>query len=113
MRATSAAGVLATLKEVFEQRGTPRTLRSDNGGEFKALDLQIQRRQCGVEPLYTDPGSFWQNPFIESFHGKLRDELLNREVFCSVPEAQVCLESQRQVYNQDREHSSLGYRTPE
>ena len=109
---SSAQIVMGMLLPLFTQRGVPAMLRSDNGGEFVAHDLQILLRGVGAEPYFLEPGHPWENPFIESFHGKVRDELLNREIFASLREARVGLEGHRQVYNLDREHSSLGYLTP-
>lgn len=109
---TSAQIVMGMLLPLFKERGVPAMLRSDNGGEFVAHDLQALLRGMGAEPYFIDPGCPWQNPFIESFHGKVRDELLNREIFASLREARVGLESYRQEYNLDREHSALGYLTP-
>ena len=111
-RDVTAKTVMALLVPLFQKRGVPKALRSDNGGEFIAQDLQTLLRGWGAEPFFIDPASPWQNGFIESFHGKLRDELLDREVFLSVREARVRLEEQRIEYNTDREHSALGYLTP-
>jgi putative transposase len=108
----SAKTVLEALSALFLQRGTPTFLRSDNGGEFIAGSLAGLLAEANVDARFIDPGKPWQNGFIESFHGRLRDELLNRETFLSVKEAQVRLEAHRLWYNQDREHSSLAYLSP-
>ena len=108
---TSQAVVMA-LKPLFASRGIPRFVRSDNGPEFIAAEVQSWLRESGSAPHYIDPGCPWQNGFQESFHGKLRDELLDREVFATVPEAQVRLETQRRWYNEERPHSSLKYMPP-
>lgn len=104
--------VLAALKPLFALRGAPCFVRSDNGPEFIAADVQAWLAEGGSAPHYIDPGCPWQNGFTESFHGKLRDELLDREVFASVQEAQVRLETQRRWYNEERPHSSLKYVPP-
>lgn len=111
-RSTSAKLVMSVLVPLFRERGVPCVLRSDNGGEFIAADLKALLKGLGAEPCFIDPGCPWQNPFVESFHGRVRDEFLNRETFVSVREAQVGMEVHRNEYNLDREHSSLGYQTP-
>ena len=108
----SAKTVMQALTSLFRERGTPTYLRSDNGGEFIAGDLAALLVEAQVAAKFIDPGSPWQNGFIESFHGRLRDELLNRETFLSVKEAQVRLEVHRLWYNQEREHSALAYLSP-
>jgi putative transposase len=87
-------------------------VRSDNGAEFIALAVQLWLRKQGIEPLYIDPGSPWQNGKDERFNGTVRDECLNLHLFASVAEAQVRLEAFRQHYNDERPHSRLGYQTP-
>jgi putative transposase len=104
--------VLAALKPLFAVRGAPCFVRSDNGPEFIAGEVQSWLQSSGSEPHYIDPGCPWQNGFTESFHGKLRDELLDREVFASVAEAQVRLGVHRRWYNEERPHSSLKYVPP-
>jgi len=108
----SGRAVVSVLKPLFVERGVPAYLRSDNGGEFIAAEVKEALRAVGATPSYIAPGSPWQNGFVESFHGKLRDECLDRETFVSVRETQVCLERHRRFYNEARPHSSLGYRTP-
>lgn len=103
--------VIRVLERLFP-RGAPRFLRSDNGPEFIALELRGWLVQKGAKTLYIRPGSPWQNGYGESFNGKLRDECLDQEAFLSVAEAQVKLEQYRRLYNEERPHSSLGYRTP-
>ena len=107
-----AADVIATLEYLFAVRGTPMYLRSDNGPEFIAEAVKQWLSAAGVETLYIEPGSPWENAYIESFNSRLRDELLNVECFASVKEAQVLVEAYRLDYNHQRPHSSLGYRTP-
>ena len=104
--------VLETLDELIKERGAPKYVRSDNGAEFKAKQLRKWMQSKGVTPIYADPGSPWQNGFVESLNGKLRDECLNEELFYSRAEAQVIVDWWRQVYNEVRPHMSLGYRTP-
>jgi putative transposase len=104
--------VLAALKPLFLSRGVPRFVRSDKGPEFIAAEVQGWLKENGAAPHYIDPGCPWQNGFTESFHGKLRDELLDREAFASVAEAQVRLGTHRQWYNEERPRSSLKYLSP-
>jgi putative transposase len=104
--------VLAVMEELFAMHGVPRFLRSDNGPEFiaRALKAGLDRSGCGAK--YIDPGSPWQNGHCESFNGKFRDECLNLEVFHHLDHARAVVELWRRQYNQQRPHSSLGYRTP-
>jgi transposase InsO family protein len=108
-----AVDVIAAVEQAMMEYGVPGHLRSDNGPEFIAYAIQDWLRDRGVETMYITPGSPWENAYIESFHDKLRDELLNREIFNSLLEARVILEQWRREYNQARPHSSLGYQTPE
>lgn len=105
--------VIAALRPLFARRGIPSFVRSDNGPEFIAADVKAWLQENGAAPHYIDPGCPWQNGFAESFHGKLRDELLDREVFASVAEAVVRLETHRLWYNEERPHSSLNYLSPD
>jgi putative transposase len=104
--------VVAALKWLFLIHGAPEHVRSDNGPEFIARALQDWLAETGSQTIYITPGSPWENPFIESFNGKFRDECLNMEVFTSLAEARVVIEDWRQDYNENRIHSSLGYLTP-
>lgn len=104
--------VLETLDELMAEKGAPGYLRSDNGAEFIALPLQKWLHGEGVRTVHTEPGSPWQNGFIESFNGKLRDECLNQEIFFSRAEAQVIVDAWRVEYNSERPHSGLGFKTP-
>ena len=104
--------VLDRLAELFVRRGTPTCIRSDNGAEFTARRVRQWLQSLGVETLYIEPGSPWENGYVESFNGKLRDELLDRENFYTLREAQVLIEAWREEYNRRRPHSSLGYRPP-
>jgi len=111
-RRMTAQDVIYQLGELFLERGIPEHLRSDNGPEFTARAVRQWLRHLGVKTLYIEPGSPWENGYIESFNGKLRDELLNVEIFTTLFEAQVLIESWRRDYNQVRPHSALGYRPP-
>jgi putative transposase len=108
----SSRAVIVALNLLFMTRGVPTFVRSDNGPEFIAAEVKAWLVDSGSAPYYIEPGCPWQNGFTESFHGKLRDEFLNREVFTSVREAQVRLASHRLWYNEERPHSSLKYLTP-
>jgi putative transposase len=104
--------VLRRLATLFFRRGIPDHIRSDNGSEFTAKVVRNWLKRLGVKTLYIEPGSPWENGYIESFNGKLRDELLNREVFDTLLETKVLVGRWRQEYNHIRPHSSLGYRPP-
>lgn len=107
-----AVDVIEVVRQAMERYGTPASLRSDNGPEFIAYAIRDWLEGCAVKTMYITPGSPWEQAHIESFHDKLRDELLNRELFGSLREARVILEQWRTEYNDERPHSSLGYRTP-
>ena len=111
-RSIRAKDVITVLEYLFMVRGTPKYIRSDNGPEFIANAIKKWLKEKHVETLYIEPGSPWENGYIESFNGKFRDEILNREVFYSVKEAKVIAEDWRLDYNNHRPHSSLGYMTP-
>lgn len=100
------------LTELFCSHGVPVHLRSDNGPEFIANALRAWLDHLKVKPLFIEPGSPWENGYVESFNGKMRDELLNREIFYTLTEAQILIARWRQEYNHFRPHSSLGYRPP-
>ena len=104
--------VLERLADLFTHRGTPQYIRSDNGSEFTAKAVRKWLKAVDVRTLYIEPGSPWENGYIESFNGKLRDELLNGEIFDTLLEAQVLIERWRMHYNTKRPHSSLGYLQP-
>ena len=104
--------VLEVLGELFVHHGVPDHIRSDNGPEFTAAGVRQWLGWIGVETLFIEPGSPWENGYVESFNGKLRDECLNGEVFETLLEAQVLIERWRHEYNTFRPHSSLGYRPP-
>jgi putative transposase len=111
-RRITAQDVLYELGELFLARGIPEHIRSDNGPEFTARAIRHWLKDLGVKTLYIEPGSPWENGYIESFNGKLRDELLNVEIFTTLFEAQVLIENWRKDYNQIRPHSALGYWPP-
>ena len=111
-RNLTSQDVLDELYNLFLLRGTPEYIRSDNGPEFTANKVREWLHKLCVKTLFIEPGSPWENGYIESFNGKLRDELLDREIFDTLLEAQVLIESWRKEYNQIRPHSSLGYRPP-
>lgn len=111
-RKITASDVIATLKELFITRGIPTYIRSDNGPEFVADILRAWLHKLNVGTLFIEPGSPWENGYIESFNGKMRDELLNGEIFDTLAEAKVITERWRHFYNTKRIHSSLGYKPP-
>lgn len=111
-RRLNSFDVLETLADLFLLHGQPKFIRSDNGPEFIAERLRDWLSSLEVKTLFIEPGSPWENGYIESFNGRLRDELLNGEVFYTLNEAKVILESWRKDYNHVRPHSSLGYRVP-
>jgi len=104
--------VLYCLTSLFVCRGIPEHIRSDNGSEFTAKAVRSWLQRLGIKTLYIEPGSPWENGYIESFNGKLRDELLNGEIFDTLFEAKVIVERWRREYNYIRPHSSLGYKPP-
>jgi len=111
-RKITSQDVIDRLFELFIMKGIPEHIRSDNGPEFTANEVRKWLARLGVKTLFIEPGSPWENGYIESFNGKLRDELLNREIFTTLTEAKVLIEQWRQEYNHIRPHSSLGYRPP-
>jgi putative transposase len=111
-RRISSQNVIDKLFELFIFRAIPAYIRSDNGPEFTAKAIRNWLSRMGVKTLFIEPGSPWENGYIESFNGKLRDELLNREVFTTLMEAKVLIENWRQEYNAIRPHSALRYRPP-
>jgi transposase InsO family protein len=109
VRSRDAIDVFADLMEIH---GIPEHIRSDNGPEMVAKRLRRWLARLGTKTIYITPGSPWENGYCESFNGKLRDELLNGELFYTLREAQVLIEQWRVYYNTIRPHSSLGYRPP-
>ena len=111
-RKITSQDVIDQLFELFIFRGIPKHIRSDNGPEFTAKAVRKWLERLGVKTLFIEPGSPWENGYVESFNGKLRDELLNREIFTTLTEARILIEQWRREYNHIRPHSSLGYRPP-
>jgi len=111
-RKCKADDVQACLTDLFVKRGVPEHIRSDNGPEFTAKEVKDWLAKVGVKTLFIEPGSPWENGYNESFNGKLRDELLNGEIFDTLLEAKVVIENWRKEYNTFRPHSSLGYQPP-
>jgi len=111
-RKLDSESVLERLGELFVQRAIPEHIRSDNGPEFTAEAVRDWMSRLGVGTLFIEPGSPWENGYVESFNGKLRDELLNGEIFYTLKEAKVLIERWRQRYNRLRPHSSRGYLPP-
>ena len=111
-RKITSQDVIDQLFNLFVLKGIPEHIRSDNGTEFTAREIRNWLSRLGVKTLFIEPGSPWENGYIESFNGKLRDELLNGEIFTTLIEAKVLIEQWRREYNQVRPHSSLGYRPP-
>ena len=111
-RSLRSQHVLECLGDLFLKRGTPDYIRSDNGPEFTAHAVREWLDGVDVDTLFIEPGSPWENGYVESFNGKFRDELLNGEIFYTLKEAQVIIERWRREYNTFRPHSALGYRPP-
>ena len=111
-RRLKSVDIIEMLAELFILRGVPRYIRSDNGPEFIAEAVQGWVAALGAKTAYITPGSPWENGYVESFNARLRDELLNGEIFYTLREAQVVIESWRRHYNRVRPHASLGYRAP-
>jgi putative transposase len=111
-RRINSLGVLETMADVMIARGVPAHIRSDNGAEMTAKIVRSWLASVGAETLYIEPGSPWENGYCESFNGKLRDEMLNGEIFYSLKEAKVVIGQWRHHYNTVRPHSSLGYQPP-
>jgi len=111
-RCITSQYVIDQLFQLILFRGIPKHIRSDNGPEFTAKAVRGWLSRLGVKTLFIEPGSPWENGYIESFNGKLKDELLNREVFYTLTEATLLIEQWRKEYNRVRPHSSLGYRPP-
>ena len=111
-RSFTAMQVIDVLQYLFAVRGSPKHIRSDNGPEFVARKLTKWLKQAAVETLFIAPGSPWENGYVESFNGKLRDELLNGELFLSLAEARWIIDRWQLDYNHHRLHSSIDYQTP-
>lgn len=111
-RKINSQAVIDELFKLFIFRGIPEHIRSDNGPEFTAKTVRKWLSRLGVKTLFIEPGSPWENGYIESFNGKVRDELLNREIFTTLEEAKVLLEQWRKEYNHVRPHSAKNYQPP-
>ncbi|KLK92599.1 integrase [Microvirga vignae] len=111
-RQLTAADAIDVLSDLFILRGVPEHIRSDNGAEFVAKAVQDWIAAVGAKTAYIAPGSPWENGFIESFNARLRDELLDGEIFYSLKEAKIVIESWRRHYNALRPHGPLGYKPP-
>ena len=111
-RSIDADGVVACLERLAAERGAPAYVRFDHGPEFIAYAVSDWCRFSGTDTVFIDPGSPWQNAWIESFNGRLRDEYLNGQQFASLLEAKVLLEDWRIDYNINRPHSAHGWLTP-
>jgi transposase InsO family protein len=111
-RKIKAADVVDQLFNLFVFRGIPEHIRSDNGPEFTARAVRKWLNRLGVKTLFIEPGSPWENGYIESFNGKMRDELLDREIFTTLEEAKVLISQWRREYNHFRPHSARNYQPP-
>jgi putative transposase len=111
-RKLNSTDVIDVLTDLFILRGPPAFVRSDNGPEFVAKDVRSWIGAVGAKTAFIEPGSPWENGYVESFNARFRDELLNREIFYSLREAQILIEDWRKHYNTVRPHSALGYRPP-
>ena len=111
-RSLKSIDVIETLANLFISRGQPDFIRSDNGPEFTAIILRDWLARLNTGTLFIEPGSPWENGYNESFNGKLRDELLNCEIFYTLKEAKILIEQWRKHYNTVRPHSALGYKPP-
>ena len=111
-RKLKSMDVIDVLSDLFILRGIPGHIRSDNGPEFVAKSVRAWITGVGAKTAYIEPGSPWENGYVESFNARLRDELLDGEIFYSLREAEILIESWRRHYNAVRPHASLGYRPP-
>ena len=111
-RSITSEDVVETLDRLFTKRGAPGFIRSDNGPEFIAEAVKGWLAASGVQTLYIEPGAPWENAYSETFISRMRDELLDREVFANLKEAKILAEDYRDYYNRERPHGALGYLTP-
>ncbi len=111
-RRVRSTDVLETLADLFVTQGVPAYSRSDHGPAFTAELVRLWLEALQVQTLFIEPGSPWENGFVESFNGKLRDELLDREIFYTLTEAKILIARWRRQYHTVRPHSALGYRPP-
>ena len=105
--------MIKVLSKLFITRGFPKYIRPDNGPEFTSKVIRQWLNNLEIDPLFIEPGSPWENDYNESFNGKLRNELLNGEMFYTLKEAKIMIERWQVHYNSKRPHTSLGYRPPE
>ena len=111
-RSLKSEDVLERLSDLFVRRGVPTYIRSDNGSEFTATKVRDWLARVGVKTLFIEPGSPWENGYVESFNSRFRDELLDRELFLSLAEVRWVVDRWRLDYNHRRPHSALEYQTP-
>lgn len=111
-RSFGAQDVLACMEKAINRYGTPKQIRSDNGPEFIAKAIENWLKKNEINSLYIQPGSPWQNPFVESFHSRLRSDCLNREWFINLLDAQARLSEHKEKYNCERPHSGIKYKSP-
>ena len=111
-RKLNSTDVIDALTGLFILRGPPAFVRGDNGSEFVAKDVRAWIEAVGAKTAFIEPGSPWENGYVESFNARMRAELLNGEIFYSLREAQIIIEGWRKHYNTKRPHSALGYRPP-
>ena len=111
-RSFDSEGVVVAMGKAMLRYGIPGCIRSDNGSEFIASRIKEWLKENGVGIQYIEPASPWQNPYVESLNGRMRDECLNRELFTSLLEAQVVIDDWRKEYNSERPHSGIDFRTP-
>jgi transposase InsO family protein len=108
----TASTVVETIREAVAEYGAPTAIRSDNGSEFVANEIRQWLEAAKIGTIYIEPGSPWQNPWVESFHSRLREECLNRELFYGLAEARLVIGDWREHYNNDRPHSGINYKSP-
>jgi len=111
-RKLNSTDVIDALTDLFILRGPPAYVRSDDGPEFVAKDVRAWIEAVGAKTAFIEPGRPWENGYVESFNARMRDELLNGEIFFSLREAQIIIEGWRNHYNTKRPHNALGYRPP-
>jgi transposase InsO family protein len=111
-RSLKAKDVVKLLKKTISRYGAPKRIRSDNGPEFVAKAIEAWLKKANISSVYIQPGSPWENAYVESFHSRFRNDCLNREWFLNLLDAKSCIEIFREEYNTIRPHSSLSYRSP-
>jgi transposase InsO family protein len=108
----TASTVVETIREAVAEHGAPTAIRSDNGSEFVANEIRQWLEEVKIGTIYIEPGSPWQNPWVESFHSRLCEECLNREIFYGLAEARLVIGDWRDHYNRERPHSGINYKSP-